>query len=229
MSVMDNIFDLTQGNGPRYERKFFISNSTPREIKSLIKLHPACFKEAFPQRRVNNIYLDSLSLENYLDNLSGANRRIKPRVRWYGDDFNESTNPFLEIKFKDNILGKKLRYPFEDFRIDRNLNKTLRSLISRSVMPEIIKFYLLQLRASSLNNYFRQYYVSADKKFRLTLDFDLCFYRPDAKLIERDRSNCILELKYDCECDSDARNVSAEFPFRMTKSSKYATGIEKLS
>ena len=158
MSVMDNIFDLTRGNEPRYERKFFISNSTLYEIKSLIKLHPACFKEAFPQRRVNNIYFDSLGLENYLDN----------------------------------------------------------------------KFYLLQLRVSSLNNYFRQYYVSADKKFRLTLDFDLCFCKPE-KLIERDNSNCILELKYDYEYDDDARNVSAELPFRMTKSSKHTMGIEKLS
>jgi hypothetical protein len=49
-------------------------------------------------------------------------------------------------------------------------------------------------------------------------------------LIEKivDYNNTILELKYSDKDDDEARYITNYFPFRMTKSSKYVSGIEKI-
>jgi len=38
----------------------------------------------------------------------------------------------------------------------------------------------------------------------------------------------IIELKYDIEDDKHAHSVASRFPFRLSKNSKYVTGIEYL-
>ena len=43
-----------------------------------------------------------------------------------------------------------------------------------------------------------------------------------------DRTNVVLELKYAQDKERHAEQVAGHFPFRMTKSSKYTSGIEKL-
>ena len=44
----------------------------------------------------------------------------------------------------------------------------------------------------------------------------------------QDNSNVILEIKYDDKYDLEAAKISNNFPFRLTKSSKYSRGIELL-
>ena len=82
------------------------------------------------------------------------------------------------------------------------------------------------------NRYKRKYFRSQDKKFRITLDSNLVFYQAeksfDAHSIPQKRSNAnILELKYSSQYDDLVSNISSFFPFRMTKSSKYVSGVEK--
>ena len=38
----------------------------------------------------------------------------------------------------------------------------------------------------------------------------------------------IVELKYDTEHDEYANRISASFPFRLSKNSKYVNGIDQL-
>ncbi|MCF7835515.1 MAG: VTC domain-containing protein [Candidatus Marinimicrobia bacterium] len=225
--MLNEIFFLAKGKNKRYERKFFVSDLSLPEIKSLVRVHPACFRQDYPQRRISSIYLDSFGLDSYFDNLAGIGNRIKTRIRWYGDGFEKVNNPVLEIKIKENLLGSKLRYPLEDFSLNKNLSKVLQFAIKTSNIPKNLKLYLSGLRNSSINSYMREYYISADKKFRLTIDYDLCFYNSNKKMIDRDVSNIILELKHDMENDNEARFVSSQFPFRVTKNSKYVVGVEK--
>jgi hypothetical protein len=42
-----------------------------------------------------------------------------------------------------------------------------------------------------------------------------------------DHDKIIVELKYEADNDHGANKVSAFFPFRVTKSSKYVQGIDK--
>jgi hypothetical protein len=48
----------------RYERKFVISNLDIHEIEQVVKLNPKMFFEIFHKRRVNNIYLYSVRMED---------------------------------------------------------------------------------------------------------------------------------------------------------------------
>jgi hypothetical protein len=45
---------------------------------------------------------------------------------------------------------------------------------------------------------------------------------------QTDQRNVILELKYGIDDDAAASKVSTFFPFRVTKSSKYVQGIERV-
>ena len=59
----------------RYERKFVINSASSNVIELELKLHPALFSEIYEERIINNIYLDTLDFENYLDNLNGNSGR----------------------------------------------------------------------------------------------------------------------------------------------------------
>jgi len=84
----------------RYEKKFIIDQLCHQEIEQLIKHNPAMFSEIFYERRVNNLYLDSLDFTNYNENLSGITERLKIRIRWYGKVFGVIKKPTLELKIK---------------------------------------------------------------------------------------------------------------------------------
>lgn len=223
--MFNNLFKLAEGQELRYEKKFIIPLSDLSRAQSLIKLHPACFKKSFPKRQINNIYFDSFNLKNYQDNLMGMGQRLKARIRWYGNDFKNAANPQLEIKLKNNGCGKKLIYPLSDFAVDKNIGKQLQALFSKAYLPGALKYYLAQLKVTSLNSYERQYYCSSDKRFRLTLDNKLRFYNTQGKLLNSEE-NYILELKYGHQNDEDGRRVSSDFPYLISKYSKYVTGIE---
>ena len=81
--------------------------------------------------------------------------------------------------------------------------------------------------------YNRRYFESADHNFRITVDSILEYYNiklTNNNFINKyiDLESIILELKYNQNFDHEAMNITNGFPFRLTKSSKYINGIEKL-
>ncbi len=218
----------------RYERKFFISELTKDEVESLVRLHPAWFSEIYNQRFVNNIYFDSLNLTNYLDNIEGSTQRTKYRIRWYGDLFGNIEKPILELKIKEGLLGTKESYPLSSFNLDDTFDsQTITDIINKSDIPEIIKTKLKYSNPIILNRYSRKYFQSINENYRITIDTNLSFYRISScnntflnKMI--DKNNIILELKYNQDMDNGANYIVNCFPFRLTKSSKYVSGIESL-
>jgi len=219
----------------RYERKFFISELDKYELESIVKLHPAIFTEIYHERTINNLYLDSFGMKNYLDNVVGNSQRFKVRIRWYGDLFGIVEKPVLEIKLKSGYLGSKIGYPLDSFTISKEFSIHTISQIFKnsSQIPVIIKPDLLSLNFSLLNNYRRKYFQSADKRFRITIDSSMQFFEispGDNTFLSKsvDYINTILELKYNREEDEYAENITKRFPFRITKSSKYITGIDRL-
>lgn len=219
----------------RYERKFFLSSLCLAELESIVKLHQAAFSEIFHKRFVNNIYFDSLDLNNYFDNIDGSTERIKARIRWYGELFGKIEKPVLELKIKQGLLGRKLHYSLTPFILDNQINKQkLSHVFLNSKIPDVIKTGLKSLQPTLLNRYTRKYFQSADKKYRITIDADQEFYqisyRNNSFLNRiRDDINLILELKYNMDADKDVHQITQQFPFRITKSSKYVTGIQKIN
>src|SRR5450759_5211206 len=43
----------------RYERKWVPAGFSLAEVLAMVRRHPAAFRPAFPERQVNNIYLDT--------------------------------------------------------------------------------------------------------------------------------------------------------------------------
>ncbi|MFC2001747.1 VTC domain-containing protein [Chloroflexota bacterium] len=217
----------------RYERKFLISELSRFEVEAIVKLHPAIFSEIYQQRFVNNIYFDTINASSFADNVSGVSERLKVRVRWYGDVFGLIEKPILEFKTKKGLTGGKVRFPINSFYLDSNYSLGVQQdSFIKSGIPDILLEYLKPLRFTLLNHYSRKYFESANRKFRITIDFDMESFKIDSRnnsFIEEiiDRKHTILELKYSDEHDEEARLITNYFPFRMTKSSKYVTGFDQ--
>lgn len=218
----------------RFERKFYISALNRYEIETLIKLHPSMFREIYYQRYVNNLYFDSLDMTNYYANVDGVTDRSKVRIRWYGELFGDIARPTLEIKIRKGLIGTKESFPLPRFSMNDGFSGDLiHEVIGSSAIPKLLKMKLSTLRYTLLNRYNRRYYESADKHYRLTIDTEMEFYKlnfQNNSFLNRsvDSANTILELKYNYNKDKDADRITNYFPFRMTKSSKYVSGLEQL-
>lgn len=203
----------------RFERKFVVNGLHPDLIDAWVMRHPACFRRPFPDRQINNIYYDTSEMRCFHENLAGVNQRRKYRVRWYDTFHGPIRKAKLESKFKHNELGGKDRYPIK---------------IEDAQNPPSLAPYELQLGLRGLipvlaNSYERRYYLSADRKFRLTLDWNISFC---SYLIKRShftldvaQPECIIEIKYLQKDDQFFGDIAMHFPFRRNKNSKYSTGI----
>jgi len=205
----------------RYERKFVVDQLDQHQVMSLIKRHPAMFYQPYPPRINNNFYMDTADMVNYHDNVIGSADRRKVRIRWYGELIGPVEKPVLEFKIKRGLVGTKRQYRVSDFAVERGFKAQdlMRSTIASDV-PAEVRSCLRTMNIVLMNNYRRRYFVSRDGRFRLTLNW--MAHR------QTDQRNVILELKYGIEDDSAASRVSAFFPFRVTKSSKYVQGIERV-
>jgi len=218
----------------RYERKFNIEGRTAEEVEAMIRFHPATFSEIFHERVVNNIYFDSFNMRHYFDNVNGANMRLKMRIRWYGDLFGTVEEPVLELKLKHNLHVGKLLYPLKEFVMDAGFSiNDIRRVFAESSISEAIRPHLSELNFSLLNSYTRKYFLSSDRNYRVTVDRDVMAYGlspHENRFLRRvvNRTGVILELKYNKAQDESADCITNYFPFRMTRSSKYVNGLERL-
>lgn len=219
----------------RYERKFLVEDLLACQVEGLVRRHPGLFRPAYPPRFVNNLYLDTPALDNYLDNLYGAERRRKVRVRWYGDPFGAVERPLLEIKVRQGLVGTKHSYPLEPLRVEAGFSgAVLQDAFAGSQLPPAVRLDLRGLDVVLFNRYYRRYYATRAGGFRLTLDSALEFYRVNAVFanawLHRQRAAraVIVELKYAVEEEMNADRVAGFFPFPVTRSSKYMLGVERV-
>lgn len=220
----------------RYERKFTVPNNHPvKNLEYQIKQNSYLFREIYEQRQVNNIYFDTPKFQYYFDNVLGVSDRMKVRIRWYGSTFGQHEKPNLEIKIKRGVVGDKWTFPLIPFSLDNSCSEaSLKEIFKSSNLPESIHELTKGLRPTLVNSYSRKYFLSANKKYRLTSDHNI-FYRKIAKRFNHFRSqpvknqHDVLELKYALSADKDADMVSNQFSFRMDKSSKYVNGIDSFN
>jgi len=218
----------------RYERKFVFTGITARELESLIKVHPAVFSEIYPERFINNIYLDSFNLESYFSRIDGSGS-AKVRIRWYGGLFGDVERPVLEIKAKEGALGRKQVFPLKRFSLQAGFNlDTIRAVFKESDLPDVLKIRLAALEFALLNRFRRKYFQSADRDFRVTIDSDIEYYElsknHNSFLNKNPESGTIvLEIKYAPEMDAFACGIVNRLPLRLTRNSKYVNGVERLN
>ncbi len=210
----------------RYERKFMITDYSEYEIEEHIKSHHAFFRPIYQARHINNIYFDSLNFSAYHENVSGEEDREKTRIRWYGKNITDINKPKLEFKIKRGLLGTKKIYDLENF----NLEEISPDFFNEKKISKDVSLKLKSLKPILLNRYKRKYYRSHDGNFRITVDTELSYYFLSFNKIslmkkQPDYGKIILELKYDKEHENKAQNISSKLPFKLTKNSKYLSGV----
>ena len=98
--------------------RFEIKSSYPpyfdSQVLAWVKSHVMGFRTAFPPRRVNNVYFDTLDLLALDENIAGISQRCKVRYRWYGHHQLPEAGA-LEFKNKHTALGWK-----DNFRLDES-------------------------------------------------------------------------------------------------------------
>ena len=212
----------------RYERKFLINGLTTDEITSLVNVNSSMFNFAFKKRIINNIYFDNFNFNNYYDNVEGSTDRIKIRIRWYGSMFGDIIEPKLEIKIKQGLLGTKKSIEIHKFNLNDDLSSIFESLSDSYIYK---RYNLNSTFPVLLNNYTRSYYISDDRSYRITIDEKQSYYkihRTNNSFLHRvnDPYSKVLEIKYNDLLDENVNTITNNFPFRMTKNSKYVNGMQ---
>lgn len=205
----------------RFERKYKIDGLEAATVQGVILLHPAGFRELYPDRVVNNIYFDTVDLMTFRQNVDGVNQRKKFRLRWYGEETSVIRDAQFEIKIKHNELGTKV--------VSKVGDATLYEIEKLSKIANKLSNNFAPLFPVLLNAYLRSYYGSADGRFRITIDRTLRYYSlvggTQFTAFHHEEPGVILEVKYEEADEEKAALVLQNLPFRHTKSSKYVNGV----
>jgi hypothetical protein len=218
----------------RYERKFEAHGLPLPEVEHALRLHPACFRTAYPSRQVNNLYFDSPDLRWFATHVNGAPTRFKLRIRWYGAARGLVPAPVLELKLRRGMVGSKARFALPPLEYGPDLDvAALRRETLRRVPDREVAEALAGAEPVLLNRYHRRYLLSADRRFRMTVDSALRFETAGARPIGalslfEERGAVVLELKYGVGDDGGAARVAGALPFRLGKYSKYVQGVLRL-
>ena len=218
----------------RFERKFVYLNTSFDAILQRVLQNSFGFKEVFHQRKINNIYFDDSNYNFYTQNVEGVANRKKVRLRWYGYDTANIESPTIEVKKKIGEVGDKDSFPLRGAAL--NLEQSTASEVQHYLIENTqqhigLHHSLKALQPTLLNTYERRYFLSFCKRYRITIDFNQAFYNPNYISFERSElrlQDIVLELKYARGDDADARQVSQQINTRLSKNSKYVTGINML-
>lgn len=209
----------------RYERKFVSTSHDLGEVLAYVRNHPCFFRPIYHERRVNNVYFDTIDLRFLEANQQGSANRKKYRLRWYDDPNPELVNGQLELKKRVGQLVEKHVWSQGDTTVSNWLDGSAIPIGT----PEPVSNEFKCLQATLLSGYTRQYFLSVDGKFRLTVDRNQWWQN----LIEgsewEDHRQVIIELKYETTSDGLASQITSGFPFRVSKWSKYAAGFRHAS
>ena len=215
----------------RYERKYVDDQLGLAMVEAMIRGHPCLFHRAYPTRFVNNIYVDTPGLDLFRDHVNGTRQRYKLRFRWYGPLVGCVPHPVLEVKIRTGHVGTKRRFEIDPFEFSEcfDYEAVRRGFQEAGEAPDV-STRLAACRPSLVNRYTRQYFRSADGRYRVTLDHELCFHRVGAlgqSFLQRvrDRRSTVVELKYAQGDDETVDAVSNLLPFRVAKHSKYVRGV----
>ena len=218
----------------RMEVKFEADESRMHDILHWLRLNRCRFSEAYPMRRINNIYFDSPDYLAVADNFAGTSARTKVRLRWYGDE-HDAVPGALELKRKRNGFGWKLRY---DLNVPERQHGTrwrdFRAAIASQLSSEGKHWLAISSQPMLLNVYRRRYYLSGDRRVRVTIDTDQKIWDQRVKpcLNLHHPANLprlmIVEVKFDRRDRHMASQVVQGMPIRVSRHSKYLAGANAI-
>lgn len=226
----------------RQEKKYTFGITNLSEVKKNIQDSVHSISKSYEDRYVNSLYLDSFDHLNYEENLGGISSRSKARLRWYSKKpffkITKDTDIYFEIKIRKNLFGSKFihKFNFSSDAILFNNNSMinyLRKILPLNFLPYIDHCSILSLGVS----YEREYYEDYTKKFRLTIDKNIKFIRPNffeifnfEQIETYNLEYGVLELKFLKNMSNEMNNISLDCaPLTPGRHSKYSVGINLIS
>ena len=169
----DSKFHNSKLTDKRIELKSLMPIKNIHSIEASLRTSKLAFLEAYPQRRINSLYFDTPDFHSVSESFSGISTRAKYRFRWYGKII-EAKKPTYEVKFKRGHLSWKSLTQLK-FSIDNKAASWNEALLDSTGTNASKIVPICGARPVSIVSYLRKYYVSADRRIRVTLDTDLCF------------------------------------------------------
>jgi hypothetical protein len=217
----------------RRERKYPLSSVELLAVRGWQREHGRGFRRAYPPRVVSSVYFDSPDWDRYADNLSGASRRAKCRLRWYGDLSSAATVTF-EVKWRRSAIGGKWLQGIAARELGLPslpvgaLYRRLRPLLRADLRP-----WLDEGHRPTLYDRFRREYYATSSGVRMTIDTGIGYAllhggSLDALRVEPAPTPAVLEIKYPPERVLEVEEALGSLPFRATRCSKYGLGIAQL-
>jgi len=231
--------DLTPSDTPelgapqqrRFELKLPLENRTPAAVYAAIRRHPLGFEPLHPERRVNSIYFDTPAFSCLHTSVEGVSRRLKLRLRWYGDDDAVDAGQ-LEWKWRRGRDGWKWTLPVAwEGELAKQRWSALRGQLREGLDGRQRATFDALAVPALLVRYQRAYWISRDGRCRLTVDGALRFAAQTGGLAPQLRGELpahriqVLELKLPVSRPELAREALQGFPYRPARFSKYTTGM----
>jgi hypothetical protein len=228
---MKSLPDQLLNAEPRYELKLVCGPHLLPQARSWIRLHPEGFVVAYPPRRVNSVYLDTLHLSSFSENLAGTSQRQKLRLRWYGDNLVHVAQPLLERKRKRNLLGTKEQVVLPcELDLASPWVEILATIRETADGDWQIPLQTVD-HPTLLTSYRREYYATPDGVVRVTLDYAQIAYdqrlspRPNLRTRVPIADNAVIEIKASPGQEERLQEIAARFPVRRSRNSKYASSL----
>jgi len=213
----------------RYEKKYEIPIGYSNIISNYLKSNG--FNEIFKSRVVTSLYYDDAYFTNYKESNIGLSTRTKIRARYY--DFNKF-NFNIEFKRKEDELNMKKFLTPSSRVIGKHLplNGDVKDNPHIGIkLPEnIMNIYYPKVLVSYLRNYF----LSSDQIYRITIDTKINFFKAinlDNEIFinnNRTLNQSVLEIKYP---NNGVENleiinlISNKFNLIQSKFSKYCKAV----
>jgi len=216
----------------RHELKFTSDESAYSELVMMLRLDRAGVRTLHPRRRVQSLYLDTTFQRSLEDNMAGLGAREKVRLRWYGED-GTSVLAVLERKRRENSLGwKETQALSQPIQIAGAQRRSFMRELERRCDERWRRHVLHGLEPVQWISYEREYFTSADRRVRLTLDRRLrcADQRPLSRLTDAPRSPAprvlVLELKCAPEHLASASDLAGRISIPLGRCSKYVLACD---
>ena len=210
----------------RYEVKMKINSKVfllEEWCKAKIKLN-----KLYNDRQINSLYYDTYNLQSAKDNLNGYANRVKYRLRWYGNDNNKFVN--AEFKIRSNKFNYKKIFSLNNSLKNINIYEVfgIYNDAFKKDYENVVNLIGYKRLFPVLNvSYLRSYYYYEDIVVTFDREISYKLFNSTNTQSKKDFGR-VIELKIPEKHLNVSTKLINEFPFRVTRNSKYITGLSIL-
>lgn len=218
----------------RRETKFPIDIADISLVRSLLQTNSRRLIHNEPVSTVRSIYFDDARLSACHANLDGMGLRRKLRLRWY-DQLLPSRDLFLEVKWRNNRVTGKHRL---QLRANREIGGSDYSELNRALIEcapdRLLPDLLSNPEPIAVVEYHREHFSSACGQLRITIDYDITFYRQlglhriRLEFPQRLPRIAVLEGKTPVGLERELRALLYPLTLRSGRCSKYVHACQQL-